>query len=63
VPEQVLVVWHVPVPYGVEHEGLTQHSMSELPEQYPEYFVPVLQHPAEIDTQTPSVPETVQVDV
>jgi hypothetical protein len=37
-----------------------QHSMSELPGQYPEYLVPVLQQPAEMDTQTPATPDTVQ---
>jgi hypothetical protein len=33
--------------------------MSEEPGHYPDVTVP-LQHPAEIETQTPSIPETLE---
>lgn len=51
---------HVPDPEGVEHLLFVQHLMSLLPEHRFDVTVPV-QHPAEIETHTPSIPEDVQV--
>ncbi len=47
----------VPLPEGVEHLLLVQHLMSEEPGQRLEVVVPE-QQPAEILTQTPSMPKT-----
>ena len=54
------VCMHVPDPEGVEHLACVQHLISEDPGQRLEVVVPE-QHPAEILTQTPSYPLTVQV--
>jgi hypothetical protein len=50
----------VPVPEGVEQEFLVQHLISLEPGHKFEVFVPE-QQPAEILTQTPSMPPAVQV--
>lgn len=51
---------HWPEPDGVEHEGVVQHLMSEEPGHKLEVTVPE-QQPEEMDTQTPSYPDAVQV--
>jgi hypothetical protein len=50
----------VPLPEGVEHGLFVQHLMSEDPGHRLDVVVPE-QQPAEVLTQTPSMPETVQV--
>jgi hypothetical protein len=59
--EQREVCIQVPLPDGVEHLALVQQRMSEDPGHKLEVTVPELQQPAEILTQTPSTPDTVQV--
>jgi hypothetical protein len=50
----------VPLPEGVEQWLFVQHLISEEPGHRLEVTVPE-QQPAEMLTQTPSMPETVQV--
>jgi len=58
VPLHELVCMQIPFPYGVLHALEVQHLISDEPGQSPDVTVPVEQQPPEMETQTPSIPPT-----